>query len=266
MEQTERAAAQAVASSPQPDPRPLPAPEAPEGFEDFYRVSYRELVKHAMYMGADLEEARDAAAETQLYMLRIWPVPGYPLRYAREAVVTNFIKAKKRGKLRQRRLPRASSSAATSQPVRAPEDERLATEGRREWVADVLSELTRAQREVMQLIADGLTNEEIAETLNISGAAVRRRLCDARGRLTQLLNPDGEFKQPRRTTARSSREEARWRNTNSDMPPGQPDDNEPRDVLDFIDETVAQDHTDADIEESLSKTLRRAGYGRCPAH
>jgi RNA polymerase sigma factor (sigma-70 family) len=191
---------------PQLDPRPLPVPE---GFEDFYRASYRELVKHAMFMGADVEEAKDAAAKTLEEMLRIWPVPGYPLQYARKAVFNNFIKAKERGKLRQRRVAARLVERGHVSQCEDAEDEGLGVEANRQWVADVLSELPPAQREVMQLIADGLTHKEIAETLNISGEAVRRRLCDARARLTQLLNPDGEFKQPRRTTALSSGEEAR---------------------------------------------------------
>lgn len=48
---------------------------------------------------------------------------------------------------------------------------------------------------------------------------------------------------------------------NPATPAGQPDDSEPRDVLDFIDETVAR-ITDDDIEDRLHKTLRHAGYGQ----
>jgi DNA-directed RNA polymerase specialized sigma24 family protein len=58
----------------------------------------------------------------------------------------------------------------------------------------------------MQLLADGLSREEIAQTLGKSAEAVRRHICDARPRLAELLHPDGEY---RSDTARTSREEAR---------------------------------------------------------
>jgi RNA polymerase sigma factor (sigma-70 family) len=185
------------------DPCPIPAPE---GFEDFYRASYRDLVKTAMIAGATREEAEDAASKTMTEMLRIWPVPGYPLRYARKAVVSNFIKDKTRGTYRVARrlierghVPRHDGT----------EDERLTMREDREWVTHVLTELPPAQREVMKCIADGLSHEEIAKALGKSPEAVRRHLCDARARLAKLLNPDGEYRHPRRASASSSGEEAR---------------------------------------------------------
>lgn len=90
-------------------------------------------------------------------------------------------------------------------PPEALEDERLAELENNQWVADVLSDLSPGQRDVMQLLADGLSREEIAQALGKSAEVVRRHLCDARARLAELLNPDGEY---RSETARSSREEA----------------------------------------------------------
>jgi hypothetical protein len=51
---------------------------------------------------------------------------------------------------------------------------------------------------------------------------------------------------------------------NLNTAPSQPDDNEPRDVLDFIDEAVGE-ISDADVEERLRDTLDRAGYCQVPA-
>jgi DNA-directed RNA polymerase specialized sigma24 family protein len=70
------------------------------GFDDFYRSSYRELVKAAMFAGATFDEAEDAVSKSLTEMLRRWPVPGHPLRYARKAVIHNFIKDKARGTTR----------------------------------------------------------------------------------------------------------------------------------------------------------------------
>jgi hypothetical protein len=53
-------------------------------------------------------------------------------------------------------------------------------------------------------------------------------------------------------------------NNNFDMPPGQPDDQDPGlEILNEIDEEVAR-ITDADIEDRLHKTLRQVGYSHQP--
>jgi DNA-directed RNA polymerase specialized sigma24 family protein len=178
---------------------------APQGFEDFFRESYRELVGRAMLAGATIEEARDAASETLTEMLLIWPLPGSPLAYARRAVVSNFIQAKTRGpgRLLDRLVERGH--AVREQGV---EDGGLSVFEHDSWVEDVLSELPDGLRAVMRCIAEGLDREEIANRLGISRAAVRRRICDARARLVEILSPDGEFRQPRPSAARSSREES----------------------------------------------------------
>lgn len=198
----QQTAARRASVSPAADTRPL----APEGFEGFFSTSFRELVRTAMTAGAKQEEAEDAAAKTLTEMLPAWPIPGNPLAYARQAAVHNFIKDKTRGNRRvaQRLIDRGHvphQEGAEDGQLTVWEDDR--------WVADVLSVLPPEQRRVMECIAQGLDREEIAEALGKSRAAVRRSLCDARARLAELLNPDGEPRQPSPATARSSREEAR---------------------------------------------------------
>lgn len=200
---TEPLPAEARASaSPAPEPRPL----APEGFEEFFRASFRELVRTAMTAGAKPEEAEDAAAKTLTEMLPAWPVPGYPLAYARRAVVSNFIKDKTRG---NRRVAQRLIDRGHVPHQEGAEDARLTAWEGDQWVADILGVLPTEQRKVMECIAQGLDREEIAETLGKSRATVRQSLCSARARLAELLNPDGERRQPNPATARSSREEAR---------------------------------------------------------
>lgn len=203
MAQPERVAVPAI--DPRPDPIALVPPPL-DGFEDFYRASYRDLVVAAMIAGATPEEAKDAASTTMAEMLKRWPVPGHPLRFARKAVVNNFIKAKTRG------IPRVASRLVERGHVPHSEgavDESLTALDDCDWVADVLSNLPPGQREVMQCIADGLDREEIAKLLGKTPATIRRRICDARARLAQLLSPDGDYKQQERQPANTRREEAR---------------------------------------------------------
>lgn len=180
-------------------------PLAPEGFEDFFRGAWRELIRHAMIAGATKDEAEDAASQAMVEMLRKWPVRPRPLAYARRAVVNNYIKARTRGNQRiaQRLIERGHVSHHEG-----AEDSRLTASEDNEWAADVLRLLPPAQREVMERIVQGHSCDETPAVLGKSSEAVRRNLCDARVRLRQLLRPDGELKQPGRTTARSG-EEAR---------------------------------------------------------
>jgi len=126
--------------------------------------------------------------------------------YARKAVVNNFIQDKTRGpgRVAQRLIERGPASLHEE----AVEDTGLSALESQDWVADVLSEVSASQREVMKRIAAGLTYEEIAEALGKSQAVVRRRRCDASARLTQLMNPDGSrANQPRPAPERPPREE-----------------------------------------------------------
>jgi RNA polymerase sigma factor (sigma-70 family) len=181
-------------------------PEAPEGFEEFFRAAYPQLVRTAMTAGARLEEAEDAAGKTMVEMIARWPVTGHPMAWARRAVYSNFIKEKTRGN------PRIAQRLIESGLAReGTEDTRLTELEDRQWVDDALSVLSPEQRKVMECIALGLDREEIAEALGKSRDNVRRHLSDARRHLAQLLHPDGELREQPSSpaTAQSSREEAR---------------------------------------------------------
>lgn len=189
-------------ASPAAEVRPL----APEGFEEFFKASFRELVKTAMIEGATPEEAEDAAIKTLAEMLPSWPIRPNPLAYARKAVVNNFIKDKTRG---SRRVVQSLIDQGHVPRQEGAEDDQLTAWEDVQWVASVLSILPPEQRKVMELIARGFDREEIAEELGKSRAAVRRSICDARPRLAEFLNPDGELRQPGPATARSPRKEVR---------------------------------------------------------
>jgi RNA polymerase sigma factor (sigma-70 family) len=191
VEPDQPAAAQAVAS-PVPGIWPPPEPDAPDGYEEFYLGSFRDLVKTAMYAGATLEEGQDAAAKALFEMLRHWDRCERSLAYARKATLHNFIKAKTRGTSRVARRLVERGHVPHHEGV---EDSELTAWEDEQWVTSVLSSLPPAQREVMELIAKGLDRDEIAEALGKTREAIRRNLCDARTRLSRELNPDGEPRQ-----------------------------------------------------------------------
>jgi RNA polymerase sigma factor (sigma-70 family) len=184
---------------------PQARPPAPDGFEEFFRHSFRELVRTAMFAGANPEEAKDAAAKTLAEMLQRWPVPENPIAYARQAVVHNFVKEKTRGN--ERLIRRLIERGHISRHEGFTDDQLTAFEDS-QWVTDVLSVLPPTQHKVMECIARGLASDEIAETLGMSRDAVRRNLCDARRRLAQTLQSDGDLIQSPRLRPRSVRREA----------------------------------------------------------
>lgn len=200
MVQPKRTAARGAVPSRAND-RPL----APEGFEEFFTHSFRELVATAMIAGAHLPEAEDAASKTLTEMLARWPVPGYPLAYARRAVVNNFIKHKTRG---DRRVAQRLIDRGHVPHREGAEDDGLTAWEDDQWVSDVIGVLPPAQRAVMKCIAEGLHRDEIAEELGMSRETIRRHLCDARARLAELLNPDGGPRQPSSAAEHPSQEES----------------------------------------------------------
>lgn len=202
MVEPNQTAAQAVAS-PAAGIWPL---AAPAGFEEFFRASFRELVRTAMYAGGTLEEAKDAAAKTLMEMLPDWNTRARTLSYARKAVVHNFIKDKTRG---PSRVARKLIERGHVPYQEGGEDRQLTAWEDEEWVAHVLSCLPPAQREVMECVAKGLDRDEIAETLGKTKETIRRHLSDARARLARELDPNRDHIQPPRRMARTPREEAR---------------------------------------------------------
>ena len=180
---------------------------APDGFEEFFHGSFRELVRHAIWAGATVQEAEDAADQTLAEMLKCWGPGKQSLAYARKATFHNFIKAKTRG---TGRIARRLIERGHVPRQEGAEDSQLTAWEDEQWVACVLSSLSPAQRQVMELIAQGVNCAEIARTLGKNPGTIRRALCDARARLARELNPDGERRQdPARELLQQSRRTAR---------------------------------------------------------
>jgi RNA polymerase sigma factor (sigma-70 family) len=177
---------------------------APEGFEEFFRASFRDLVRTAMYAGATLQEAEDATSKTLMEMLQRWTTTEPSLAYARKAVIHNFVKDKTRG---PGRIARRLIERGHVLHQEGTEDSQLTAWEGDEWVAHVLSSLPPAQREVMELIVKGLDRDEMAEALGKTKEVIRRNLCDARASLARELHPDQRHPQPPITKASPMEEE-----------------------------------------------------------
>ena len=148
-----------------------------------------------MIAGATPHDAKDAAHKTLVQMYAGWPDPRYTLAYARKAVISNFIKDKTRGPGRVAQRLWERGHVPHREGADDPALTRLEND---EWVKDVLSCLSPAQREVMECFVAGLEIAEIAGALGKTNETIRRHICDACKRLRAELNPDGERKHQKR--------------------------------------------------------------------
>jgi RNA polymerase sigma-70 factor (ECF subfamily) len=163
---------------------PTPRESAPPDFVGFFHKAYRAVMQTVLYAGATYHEAEEAAAAGLEEVLRRWDQIRSPLAYARRAALTSFLKEKERGPDRVRHRMAAHAEARQE----GTEDAGLTIWEDRQWVAQILSSLPPAQREVMAFITDGFTPAEIATMLGKTPDAVRQNLHAARTRLTLELH------------------------------------------------------------------------------
>jgi RNA polymerase sigma factor (sigma-70 family) len=159
-----------------------PQGDSPAGFEDFYRRHYRSLMKLIMAAGATLDEAYEAVDQTMEELLRRWHKINFPWAYARKAVVSNFLKRRKRDRECLTHMIKGGHVCPESDDCREMnvwEDE--------EWIAQLLAKLPPTQREVIRCLVDGRTQAEIAELLGKTPEAIRKNLQLARERLRPLV-------------------------------------------------------------------------------
>jgi RNA polymerase sigma factor (sigma-70 family) len=155
----------------------------PAGFETFYRMHYRELVKAAMYIGATLHDAQEAVDASMEEIHGRWASIQHPRAYAHRAVRSNLKKLKGRGLDRIRRRQVECGEGACEKG----EDARLTAWEDMQWVIQLLESLPPSQREVMAFVVDGLKPGEVAEMLGITPEAARHRLFTARAQLKLAL-------------------------------------------------------------------------------
>jgi RNA polymerase sigma factor (sigma-70 family) len=149
-------------------------------FNAFFTNYYREVVRHVMYLGGSKEEAEDAAATAFLATYQRWNDIGEHGAYTKVAARNAFLRLRAGTPrfLAANDFPELCDHAAKAE-LDAWEEQ--------EWVEEVLSSLTSAQRATMRLLLDGLSRSEIAVTLGKTPGAVRKMLLDARQRLRPIV-------------------------------------------------------------------------------
>jgi RNA polymerase sigma-70 factor (ECF subfamily) len=156
-------------------------------FEEFYEAEYPILIKFLVFLGASVEEAKDAAqkAMTDLYR-RLEAGKGTiasPAPWARRAAYRYFIKERRR---ERDRLPREIKGGHLALEAYA-DDGLTAWEGE-QHIEHLLSTLTPTQQAVLRLVLDGRSTREIAEILGKSEENIRQQLKNGRDRLK--LHPE----------------------------------------------------------------------------
>ena len=168
----------------------------PGWFERFYIDNFKYLVRTAgqvLAAGGLGAQAQDVVNDVFLRAFKngTWPQPEAALTYFRTGVIRQSI-SELRG--RYETLPlddRDSGSAADEVDARIDEA----------WVREVLDLLPPAEREIMQLVYEGLPGPEIAALLGKGQPNVRSSIRNARARLRPLFPPQRHAKENDETTS-----------------------------------------------------------------
>lgn len=166
-----------------------PPVDPPAWFLEIHHDLSRDLIGKVMGAGGSLEEAEDATAETLLELLQ-HALGGKridnPPAWARRAVWSNFLKVREGDRKRLKRL------REVGYVLDEGEDDRLVIWEDKQWVDQLLDQLSPTQREVMESILEGLSTEEVSQLLGKTPANVRKNLQLARARLKPLIGTDRE--------------------------------------------------------------------------
>lgn len=164
-----------------------------QDFEEFYRSSYRPLLRDVIVAGGDPHEAEDALSTAMVEVIQRWDKIANPHAYARRAAISNLIKNKHKrlSKIRDRLIEQRAIPDVQEQDLAltAWEDQ--------EWVTQLLKSLPSAQREVLACMIDEFTRQEIAQLLGKTEAAVRQNLCAARAKLAAWLAQGDRWEEAR---------------------------------------------------------------------
>jgi RNA polymerase sigma factor (sigma-70 family) len=165
-------------------------------FEEFFRTHYRRLLMAVIILAnGEVQEAEDALQSALISASRDWRSIKYPRAWICTAARHNLIKARRP---HQHETPVALQEGA-GEPGRVADQEIWEQQ---EWVTEILKPLTPPEREVMDLILDGLRPAEIAPLLGKTSEAVRQNLCAARKRLKKHLADTNDADLPQRHTGR----------------------------------------------------------------
>jgi RNA polymerase sigma factor (sigma-70 family) len=162
-------------------------PLALAGFERFFRENFQRLVNYVKVQGGRTVSAAEAKEIAQDVMMglyqRLEKLAGDPI----DKPIPYIYKSARNGVYRHGKADRAQKHALCALDLSRvccdgdPETAYLAEEG----LQRMLRELTRAQREVMELYAQGLVPKDIAPILEKTPAAIRQLKTNALERLRE---------------------------------------------------------------------------------
>ena len=168
----------------------------PDWFERFYIDNFRYLIRVAgqtLAAGGVVAQAEEVVNEVFLQAIENgnWPKPETARGYFRTAVIHKSIDELRR---RSQTLPLDDRDPASPvDEVDARIDEAM--------VRELLDLLPPAQREIMELVYEGLSGPEIAALLGKGEPNVRSSIRNARARLRPLFPPQSHAKENDETTS-----------------------------------------------------------------
>lgn len=142
----------------------------------FYRDRYHDLVAFVMWHGASPADASDSAHEAMAAAIGCWSDLTHPYSWCRTVASRAYLR-------RTREQGRWGDDPVGTGAEPAAPDALDEVEQRHHLLTMIKRHLTVAQAQVIAFHYDGATTEQIAEALDITGAAVRGRLRDARAAL-----------------------------------------------------------------------------------
>lgn len=155
-------------------------------FDDYYRSDHARLIGFAMRLGANIEEAQDAAQDAMTEVFKNWDRMNEPRAYARVVAERRFLRSRAKVARELESLERAGW--ASERPVNDPEYLILKQEGT--WLVRTLQRLPYEQRRVMAWHLDGFSDKEIAVRVERPEATVRSNLRHAKNKLRELVDQD----------------------------------------------------------------------------
>ena len=155
-------------------------------FSEFYKAEAPRLVGFLRCYGAAWDDAADFAQEALLECFQQWSTITHPYAWCR-TVATRHLYNRRVAIAREHRAAKLDSVGSVLLPPNSDIDK---LEHRHVLLA-LLDQLPPKQREVLALIYDNATRDEIAEILGISSDSVRSNLRYARIKLRELWDQFG---------------------------------------------------------------------------
>ena len=168
-----------IAGTPQHEDEGVPdSRHATLSLDEFFRANFRPVVGLLLSMGANLEEAQDAAQEAMTEVAQRWDTIRNPRAYVRTVARNAYYKMNvDEAKLRS---PNSGMTRVDLDP-----DAMVDTEVLEEWiitltevdaVLNVIQKLPERQRETLALYLSGMSPLEISQQLGRNPATVRSNL------------------------------------------------------------------------------------------